>query len=170
VTEFGSDDWFLVAFLHGTRNPRQCRDRYQNYLCPALRSDPWTPEEDSLLMQKCAEYGTKWNKIAEFFHDRSDNALRNRWQLLDRREARQWRDAGIARPPPPMNKKHIPRPIAPSVPPRALTIRYSQDRRDARMVAQRQAGGCMRAPARVNSDWNGVPEGMTEAFREIATF
>jgi hypothetical protein len=120
VQEFGTDDWVLVAFLHGTRNPRQCRERYQNYLAPSLRADPWTAQEDALLLEKCAQYGTKWNKIAEFFTDRSDNSLRNRWLMLERRKARQWKSAGLTPPPFPFRRvppsPPAPRPLAPPLP------------------------------------------------------
>jgi hypothetical protein len=78
VTEFGPNDWSMLAFLHGTRNARQCRERYQNYLAPTLRSDPWSPAEDALLLEKYAEFGSRWNPIADFFTDRSANSLRNR--------------------------------------------------------------------------------------------
>jgi hypothetical protein len=88
VKEHGSRDWVFVALLHGTRNPRQCRERYANYLAPSLRHDGWTVEEDALLLQKYSEYGPKWNKIARVFTNRSDNALRNRWQLMNRRQLR----------------------------------------------------------------------------------
>jgi hypothetical protein len=39
-------------------------------------------------MRKYVEFGPKWNKISRFFNDRSDNALRNRWQLMNRRQLR----------------------------------------------------------------------------------
>ena len=76
--------WSQVALLMQTRNARQCRERWNNYLNPYLRNDPWSPEEDALLMQKHDEYGTQWRKISKFFNNRSDNALRNRYNLLKR--------------------------------------------------------------------------------------
>jgi hypothetical protein len=88
VRENGTKDWILISYLLGTRNPRQCRERYKNYLDPSLRHCEWTPEEDALLMQKYLEFGAKWNKIGRFFTNRSDNALRNRWQLMNRRQQR----------------------------------------------------------------------------------
>jgi hypothetical protein len=84
VAEYGTADWAPIAFAMQTRNQRQCRERYNNYLDPALRTDPWTAEEDALLTQKYGEFGGKWNKIGKFFTKRSDNALRNRWMLLER--------------------------------------------------------------------------------------
>jgi hypothetical protein len=88
VDEYGTDHWCTIAFIMQTRNPRQCRERYKNYLDPALRTDSWTAEEDALLEQKYEELGRKWNKIGKFFANRSDNALRNRWMLLDRHRRR----------------------------------------------------------------------------------
>ena len=77
-------NWNEIAKKVGTRNARQCRERWNNYLNPSLRNDPWTEEEDKLLINMHAEYGTHWNKISKHFSNRSDNAIRNRWQLLMR--------------------------------------------------------------------------------------
>lgn len=77
-------NWNEIARQIGTRNARQCRERWNNYLNPELRNDPWTEEEDKLLMDKHAEFGTHWNKISKCFVNRSDNSVRNRWQLLMR--------------------------------------------------------------------------------------
>jgi hypothetical protein len=89
VREYGVKDWIKVASLMGTRNPRQCRERYKNYLDPDLRRGGWTPQEDELLEAKYKEYGVKWNKIARFFVNRSDISLRNRWQVLARHHAKE---------------------------------------------------------------------------------
>jgi hypothetical protein len=83
-----------------SRNERQCRERWKNYINPSLRSDPWTLEEDQLVVQKYAEFGPKWNKISKFFSNRSDNAVRNRWQLMLRQWERQNRyQTGSSQPP-----------------------------------------------------------------------
>ena len=84
VQENGNKNWGMISKLMGTRNPRQCRERWNNYLNPELRKDKWSPEEDELLDEKYAEYGPKWNKIAKFFVHRSDNSIRNRWMMLER--------------------------------------------------------------------------------------
>lgn len=88
VMQNGAKDWIKISTLMETRNPRQCRERWNNYLNPALRTDPFTPEEDILLDQKYAEYGPRWNKISKFFHNRSDNSLRNRWMMIARHRAK----------------------------------------------------------------------------------
>jgi hypothetical protein len=88
VQQFGQKNWIKIAAFMCTRNPRQCRERFNNYCNPQLQQGPWSAEEDGLLERKHAELGAKWNKIAKFFVNRSDNALRNRWQLLARRKAK----------------------------------------------------------------------------------
>lgn len=82
-------NWNEIAEKIGTRNARQCRERWNNYLDPSLRQDPWTEEEDRLLLAKHREFGTHWNKISKCFKNRSDNSIRNRWQLLMRHMEKQ---------------------------------------------------------------------------------
>lgn len=84
VAKTKTRNWNEIAASLGSRNARQCRERWNNYLNPSLRNDPWTEEEDKLLLDKHAEFGTHWNKISKCFSNRSDNAVRNRWQLLMR--------------------------------------------------------------------------------------
>ena len=88
VRQYGTKDWTNIAIHMGTRNPRQCRERWSNYVNPNLRTDPWTEEEDALLEEKFKEFGGKWNKIAKFFTNRSDNSLRNRWMMIVRRKSK----------------------------------------------------------------------------------
>jgi hypothetical protein len=117
VTAIGTNDWSFIASLHGTRNARQCRERYQNYLAPTLRVDPWSPEEDMLLLEKYAEFGSRWNAIAKFFTNRSPNSLRNQWQLLRRRDEREQRKATKAANPAPSPPSAGPPPlVCPQIP------------------------------------------------------
>ena len=71
--------WERVASALPGRTARQCRDRWLNYLSPQVRHDPWTEEEDKLLLAKISEMGTHWTGIAKFFVGRTDNQLKNRW-------------------------------------------------------------------------------------------
>jgi hypothetical protein len=86
---YGTSDWLVIAALLGSRNPRQCRERFSNYLAPSLRREPWSSEEDALIIEQYAVHGAKWSKIAKLFANRSENAIRNRWQLMARRQVRE---------------------------------------------------------------------------------
>jgi hypothetical protein len=88
VAEHGTKDWATISALIGNRNARQCRERYRSYLNPNLSNARWTADEDRLLEEKVKKLGTRWNKIAAFFRNRSDMALRNRWQMIERRRAK----------------------------------------------------------------------------------
>ncbi|OHT01031.1 Myb-like DNA-binding domain containing protein [Tritrichomonas foetus] len=88
VEKYGAKDWASISQKMQTRNARQCRERWNNYVNPALRTEPWTHEEDDLLESKYFEYGARWNKISKFFTNRSDNNIRNRWMMIYRRKTK----------------------------------------------------------------------------------
>jgi hypothetical protein len=84
VKRFG-ENWELVACYLPNRNQRQCKDRWTNYLSPTISTDPWTEEDDQLLLQKVNELGPKWTQFKIFFPHRTDANLKNRWFILIRR-------------------------------------------------------------------------------------
>lgn len=88
VKIYGDSDWNKIALMMPGRNTRQCRERWRHYLTPEVTNAPFTPEEDSLLILKYAELGSKWKLMATFFKGRTDIAIKNRWLLLNRREQR----------------------------------------------------------------------------------
>ena len=75
----GKIKWSQIAKFMPNRNAKQCRDRYNSYLCPGLTNSSWTEEEDALLLEKLAQLGTKWKEISKFFPNRGSNNIKNRW-------------------------------------------------------------------------------------------
>ena len=75
-TEF---NWTKISRQLGYRTARQCRDRWLNYLNPNIRDDPWTDEEDHVLLDKVNELGYSWSIIRQYFSGRSENDVKNRW-------------------------------------------------------------------------------------------
>ena len=82
VSQCGESNWKRIAEQMGTRNCRQCRERWKNYLCPNVCKEPWTQEEDELLQEKYKELGSQWSVIAKFFPSRTDVNIKNRWVVL----------------------------------------------------------------------------------------
>ncbi len=72
-------DWGLIANNMPERSPRQCRERYLNYLSPNANVALWTVEEDILLLEKRIEFGPKWPSIAKYFQRRNEIELKNRY-------------------------------------------------------------------------------------------
>lgn len=85
VKKYGTYDWQLISNHLPGRNPRQCRDRWKNYLSPEVVNGPWTKDEERLLVVKYEEFGPCWKKIAEFFPTRSDINIKSRWNMMQRR-------------------------------------------------------------------------------------
>ncbi|MDR0631038.1 MAG: hypothetical protein LBF66_00470 [Holosporales bacterium] len=79
VGRYGLNDWAAIAQQMPNRDPRQCRCRWKHYLSGGPATRPWTPEEDYLLISKMREWGPRWVKLAQFFPDRTDLQLKNRW-------------------------------------------------------------------------------------------
>ena len=88
-------NWRAISIAMKTRTPRQCRERYQNYLSPEITNAEWTQEEDKMIKDMFAKYGNKWNKIAKFFNGRTGNAIRNRYQVILRKEAKMLRKGNV---------------------------------------------------------------------------
>jgi len=86
VGELGENCWSKIAEKMGNRNARQCKERWENYLCPRINNAPFLAEEDELLLRKVNEIGTRWVTIAHFFPNRTDAIVKNRWHVLKRRE------------------------------------------------------------------------------------
>lgn len=81
IEKIGTQDWELIAHEMKNRTPRQCRERWINYISPGLSNGPWTADEDKLLDELYTEFGSRWHKIAEYFPNRSGNCIKNRYKL-----------------------------------------------------------------------------------------
>jgi len=72
-------DWRQISMKMEGRSPRQCRDRYVNYLDPCVKNNPWSEVEDNNLIKLLRMYGKKWSLIARHFPGRTDNNVKNRF-------------------------------------------------------------------------------------------
>lgn len=82
VKKHGFGNWNVISQHMNGRNARQVHERYVNYLSPDLNKDPWTKEEEELLLAKRDEIGNQWKKISAFFKNRTDIALKSRYHQL----------------------------------------------------------------------------------------
>ena len=81
VVQYG-DKWNKVAEEMEGRNARQCRDRFNTYLSPNSKIGNWSKEEDQLLLKLYNEFGNQWVKISKHFNNRTDTAIKNRFNNL----------------------------------------------------------------------------------------
>lgn len=66
------------------RHPKQCREHYASFLDPQIKKGPWTKEEDLALLSHIIENNgeKKWCKLVKILEGRTENAIKNRFQLI----------------------------------------------------------------------------------------
>jgi hypothetical protein len=79
VAQYGTKNWAKLADMLPGRIGKQCRERWRNHLDPCNNKEPWTADEDALLIVLHEQHGNQWVKIATLMKGRSDNHIKNRW-------------------------------------------------------------------------------------------
>ncbi|CAD8135156.1 unnamed protein product [Paramecium octaurelia] len=71
--------WMKIAKCFGNITGKQVRDRYINKLDQSINKQPWTYEEDMLILDQYNIYGPKWTKISNQLKGRPENHVKNRF-------------------------------------------------------------------------------------------
>ena len=72
-------NWALISKMMPTRNGKQIRDRFLNYLDPGINKIKFTDEEDKKIIDCYIKYGSKWSIIAKYFPGRTGDMIKNRF-------------------------------------------------------------------------------------------
>lgn len=82
---FKYDVWHKISQSVITRNPVQCRSKYERLVNAKLtwNSKPWTIDEDRRLVEAVEKYGRKWKSLTTFcFTNRTPIQLQNRYRTV----------------------------------------------------------------------------------------
>ena len=85
VSKHGTKNWVLVASKIGSKSSKQCSRRWKNFINMKTKTTLWTESEDEKLIAFHRELGNRWTEISRRFGDRTDNAVKNRWHSLCRK-------------------------------------------------------------------------------------
>eukprot|EP01138_Halocafeteria_seosinensis_P005765 gb/GECG01005894.1/.p1 GENE.gb/GECG01005894.1/~~gb/GECG01005894.1/.p1 ORF type:complete len:797 (+),score=98.80 gb/GECG01005894.1/:1-2391(+) len=85
VQVHGTKHWAQIAKVLLCRSGKQCRERWFNVLDPEIKRDPFSAEEDELILKEKFKEGSKWASIANKLPGRTDNAIKNRYNSTLRR-------------------------------------------------------------------------------------
>jgi hypothetical protein len=88
VAQHGENAWHEIERVLPGRTSRQCRERWNLYLSPNVSNEPWSAEEDALLMRLYSVIGPKWTLIGKSFPKRTANNIKNRQKQILRRAQR----------------------------------------------------------------------------------
>lgn len=92
VEKFGENNWNDIAVQMPGRTIRQCRERWRQYLSPAITKVEWTRDQDFRLVETFIRLGPKWTQIAQDFPGSTPSSLKNRIKVLQRRSERMARN------------------------------------------------------------------------------
>ncbi|WZY75793.1 hypothetical protein YC2023_022177 [Brassica napus] len=90
VRENGEGNWNSLQKNTGlTRCGKSCRLRWANHLRPNLKKGSFTDDEERIIIQLHAQLGNKWARMAAQLPGRTDNEIKNYWNMRLKRLQRQ---------------------------------------------------------------------------------
>jgi myb proto-oncogene protein len=88
IQKRGEKNWHQIAdeinrkLDKKKRSGKQCRERWINFVNPAIKKDAWSIPEDILLLETHQIEGNQWATIAKQIQGRTENQVKNRFNAI----------------------------------------------------------------------------------------
>lgn len=86
IRKHGTNKWSVIASKIPSKSNKHCRRRWQARLNAVGNKGMWTPQEDAKLLEGHRLFGNRWTEIASLVPGRTDNAAKNRYMALTKKE------------------------------------------------------------------------------------
>ena len=86
IVDIGPRHWENIAASVPGRTGKQCRERWNNQLCPLLKKSDWSSEESLTLCILQRNLQNRWAEISQVILGRPDNSIKNRWNSVSRHQ------------------------------------------------------------------------------------
>ncbi len=77
--EFLGRNWAVISNLMKTRNSKQVKDRFNNHLDPLISNEPFSFQEDLLILNLYKIFNTKWKLYIDHLPARSADRIKTRY-------------------------------------------------------------------------------------------
>lgn len=87
--KYGKNQWARISSLLVRKSPKQCKQRWYEWLDPSIKKTPWTREEEEKLLHLAKIMPTQWRTIAASIEGRTaSQCLQHYEKLLDQAQGK----------------------------------------------------------------------------------
>jgi len=90
AAEYGKNWAKVVKHISG-RTVKQIRERWSNHVNPIINHEPFTEQEDTILVKMHEQVGNKWAFISKKLNSRTPEGVKIRWKSLCRKSKQEMR-------------------------------------------------------------------------------
>ena len=89
VMKYGKNQWARISSLLVRKSPKQCKQRWYEWLDPSVKKTPWSREEEEKLLHLAKIMPTQWRTIAGCLEGRTaSQCLEHYEKLLDQAQGK----------------------------------------------------------------------------------